>query len=330
MRTVLILNPVAGISMVGERELTAQENEEAILNVLRGYGLEPELYYTTPEDTGQGLATRFAAEGIGLVIAAGGDGTVHAVANGLIGTQSTLGIIPAGTMNNLAYSLNIPHQVEEACRVIAQGETHAIDVGKINDWTFLEVAGVGLEAALFPAAEEIKSPGIFSTLHGVFNGLKTLIGFRPPRIRITFDGAPGQRFNKAIQVTISNTPFYGAHLQAAPQAVVDDGLLNVVLYKNFSKFEYLRHAISIIQGRRVFEPKITERRVRALRIVTDEPVEIQADGVPHGYTPAMVTILPGALRVRTPEAANESAPGLSPGERSRRTSDVPAGRIHSM
>jgi diacylglycerol kinase family enzyme len=88
---------------------------------------------------------------------------------------------------------------------------------------------------------------------------------------------------------------------------MDDGLLDVVIFKNFSKLEYIRHAMSISQGRRVFQPKITHRRVKSLRISTDHPVEIQADGVSHGHTPAVVTVAPGTLRVRVPTT---NVPGL--------------------
>ncbi|MFL5699800.1 MAG: diacylglycerol/lipid kinase family protein, partial [Ktedonobacteraceae bacterium] len=111
----------------------------------------------------------------------------------------------------------------------------------------------------------------------------------------------------AIQVTICNAPFYGAHFQIAPNILMDDGLLDVVIYKTFSKFEYMRHAISITQGRRIFQPKITHRRVKSLRISTDHPVEIQADGLPHGHTPAVVRVVPGALSVRVPTT---NVPGL--------------------
>jgi diacylglycerol kinase (ATP) len=167
MRAMLILNPTSGISTVTTKAMTPEETEAAILAALRSYGIEPEVYYTTPEDTGQGLSTRAAADHTELVIAAGGDGTIHAVAKGLIGTQSALGIIPTGTMNDLARSLSIPETIEAACEVIAQGETHKIDVGDANGQAFFEVAGIGLEARLFPAGEEIKAPGLLSTLRGV-------------------------------------------------------------------------------------------------------------------------------------------------------------------
>ncbi len=306
MRTVLILNPASGVSTVTEKHMSPEETEKAILSGLLAYGIEPELYHTTPEDTGQGLATQAAVGHAELVIAAGGDGTIHAVARGLIGTQSTLGIIPTGTMNNLAYSLGIPDTISAACTAIVTGETRLIDVGKINEQVFLEVAGVGLDAALFPAGEEIKSPGLLSTIRGVVSGLITLLNFKPARLRITFDERLRRPY-EAIEVTICNAPFHGLRLEVVPNVLMDDGLLDVVIYRNFSKLEYIRHAISISQGRRVYQPKIIHRRVTSLRINSDQPLETHADGVVPGSTPAVVRVVPGALRVRVPGVG---APGL--------------------
>lgn len=306
MKTVLILNPASGTSMMAATLYTPDSHEEMILHGLRAYDIEPEVWYTTPEDPGEGLAKKAADEHADLVIAAGGDGTIHAVASGLVGRESAMGIIAMGTMNNLAHSLGIPTTIEEACRVIAQGDTRAIDIGKINGQIFIEVAGLGLEAALFPAAEEIKSSNLRSTIRGVVSGLKTLFTYKPIKLKMALDGQERHHYN-AIQVTICNAPVYGAHLQAAPDALMDDGLLDIVIYKNFSKLEFLKHAISISQGRRELQPKIKRRRAKTLRISADHPIEIQADGMPHGTTPAIITITPGALRVRT-QAQN--APGL--------------------
>ena len=101
-------------------------------------------------------------------------------------------------------------------------------------------------------------------------------------------------------MTICNAPFYGMHLEVVPNILMDDGLLDVVIYRNFSKLEYIRHAVSISQGRHRYEPKIVHKRVQSLRITSDQPLDLQVDGVPQGTTPVQVTVLPGALRVRVP------------------------------
>lgn len=306
MRAVLILNPTSGISTVTTKAMTPEETEAAILAALASYGIELEVYHTTPEDTGQGLSTRAVADHTEVVIAAGGDGTIHAVAKGLIGTQSVLGLIPTGTMNDLARSLGIPETVEAACEVIAQGETCAIDVGDVNGHTFFEVAGIGLEAELFPAGEEIKAPGLLSTLRGVIEGLGTILAFKPPKLSISFDERRRRPY-QALQVTICNAPFYGPHFQVAPNVLMDDGLLDVVVYKNFSKLEFIRHGISITQGKRVYQPKITYRKVKSLRISTEQPIEVMVDGEIQSQTPAIVRTIPAALSVRVPGLP---APGL--------------------
>jgi diacylglycerol kinase (ATP) len=300
MRTILILNPASGASTMAAHHHTLAENKEAILSSLQAAGLEVETWYTTPEDSGYGLAKKAVQEGADLVIAAGGDGTLHSIASGLVGTDSTLGIIAVGTMNNIAHSLDISEDIAEACEIIANGTTCYVDVGKINDQLFLEVAGIGLEAALFPAAEEIKSPGLISSLHGALRGLFTLLKFKPTRFRASFDGQKVRSF-KAIQISICNTPYYGAHLRFAPDAVMDDGLLDVLIYRNFSKLDYIRHAISISQGRRALEPRIRRRKVKSLAIYADQPIDIHADGEIKGQTPAKVEIVPGMLRVRVPK-----------------------------
>ena len=319
MRTVLILNPTAGSSSMAPQDSqqeTADQHEEEIIAALRTHDIEPEVWYTTPDDPGSGLAKRAAAEGIDVVIAAGGDGTIHAVASGLIGTKSTLGIIAMGTMNNLANSLSIPDTIEGACAIIAKGETKKIDIGNINDHVFLEVAGIGLEAVLFPAAEEIKSRGWLSTIRGAFDGIVALFSFKPASVKVSFDGHRSRSY-RVLQVTVCNSPYYGVHLQVAPGTLMDDGLLDVVIYKNFSKLEFLQHGISITQGKRILEPKITRRKVKTLRITADYPVAVHADGVVHGHTPALISVTPGALSVRVPIQVAEG-PNVVDGEKKRR------------
>ncbi len=316
MRTVLILNPTSGLSALAEPQVhTPESNEEIILRTLQTYGIEPEVWHTTFEDPGEGLAKKAADEHIDLVIAAGGDGTIHAVASGLIKSESTLGIIPMGTMNNLAHSLGIPSTLEEACAIIGKGESHAIDVGHINGQIFLEVAGAGLEAALFPAAEEIKQSHFLSTVRGAIGGLFTLLTYRPSRLKISFDETQKRSYH-ALQVTICNAPYYGAHFAAAPQAVMDDGMLDVVIYRRFSKLEYIKHAISISQGRRDFQPKIRYLRVKSMRISSEYPLAIQADGQPHGSTPATIGVIPGALHICV---SATQAPGLRNEQKTNKT-----------
>lgn len=306
MQAVLIFNPTSGISTVTEQRMSPEETEHTILAGLREGGIEPRVLHTTLEDGGEVMARQAALDGAELVIAAGGDGTIQAVSRGLIGTRSILGIIPTGTMNNVALSLNIPDTIPAACFAIANGETRTIDMGEVNGHPFLEVAGVGLEAELAPAGEQIKHPEFRSIVHGIAGGLKAFFGFRAARMGIAVDGGKPRSY-RTLQVTICNTPFYGLHLHLASQILMDDGLLDVIIYRNVSKFEYLRHALSLILGRRPDQPKIKHLRVKSMRVTSEVPMAIHAGGEPAGSTPAEVTVLPAALRIRV---SRRDAPGL--------------------
>lgn len=308
MRMALILNPSAGASLFARQGIREEDLETALLQALSRQGIEPEIYSTTIADPGRGVARQLVAEHADLIVAVGGDGTVHSIAHSLIGSESVLGIIPAGTMNNLARSLGIPEELEQACAILANGEVRSIDVGSLNQHIFLEVAGVGLEAALFPAAEEVKGGGMLSTFRGVVDGLRTLMNFRPPQVSLAFDDEKPRTY-RVIEVTVCNAPYYGPHLNVASGISLNDGWLNVVLYTNYSKCEYIRHAISISQGWRVFTPKIVYRLAKRLRISASEAVEIHADGIVYGKTPAEITILADALKVQVPKGP---VPGLQP------------------
>lgn len=306
MQVAVILNPVAGSSLIAKQNLSEVDVETVLLQALHELKIDAKVFYTTLEDPGEGIARELAARHTDLVIAVGGDGTIHSVARGLLDSASTLGIIPTGTMNNLAYSLGIPANLQEACAVLAHGKARNIDVGSINHHIFLEVAGVGLEAVLYPAAEAVKSSNLLSTLSGTFSGLWRLVKFRPPQVSVAFDHEKSHAY-QAIQVTVCNTPYYGVHLNVAPGIAMNDGWLDIVLYTNFSKSEYLRHALSISQGRRPFTPKIIYRRAKSLRIYSRTAIEVHADGNIIGTTPAEITVIPGALKVLVPQ---KPVPGL--------------------
>jgi YegS/Rv2252/BmrU family lipid kinase len=300
MRSVLIYNPLSGASMLAEQQLSPEQHKAAVLAALHKAGIEPEIWHTTPEEPGNHLALRAVKEGIKRVIAAGGDGTLHAVASALVGTEGVLGILPTGTMNNVARSLEIPEDLEKASEIIAQGHNSRIDVGHINGQVFLEVAGIGLEAALVPAGENFKRRGWLSTIRGAVDGLFTLFAFKPIHFYAFFDGRRARSFH-ALQISICNAPYYGPRLQFAPGAAMNDGLLDVLIYKNFSKLAYLRHAISISQGRRILQPKVKRFKVKSLRISATEPVTIHADGIQFGFTPATISVVPEVLQVYVPE-----------------------------
>jgi diacylglycerol kinase (ATP) len=248
------------------------------------------------------LARAAVRDGCKLVIAAGGDGTVAEAAAGLVHTDATLGIMPLGSVMNMARTLCIPRDLTQAARTIANGQVLAMDVGSVANHLFLEAGGVGLAAGLF----------------GYFNRLDT--GVRPrnviragwrflnhlgsPRLLIVADG---QRFDvRALMVTVSNGPYVGAAYALAPQARIDDGLLDVVIFHGMGVMRMLMHMALVAGGRRLPSPQGVQLvRARSVQVAVQRrrPLPVHADGAAVGVTPTRFDVLPAALRVLvgTPE-----------------------------
>jgi YegS/Rv2252/BmrU family lipid kinase len=246
--------------------------------------------------------------GCKLVVAAGGDGTVEEVAQGLAGTETALGILPLGSVMNMARALCVPRDLEEAARVIAAGDVLAIDAGKVNDLYFLEAAGVGLDAGLFAYFNRLdkmlgdgigKAPTAMRVLRGALRFLRRL---GAPRLLLELDNGVSVRQLRvrAAQVTVANGPFVGAAYTIAPDAQIDDGMLDVVIFHGVGVPRLLLHLALIARGRRADPPRIAGvMRVRRIdvRATGRRRLPVHADGEAIGTTPARFEVVPAALRV---------------------------------
>jgi diacylglycerol kinase (ATP) len=256
------------------------------------------------------IVAGFLAQGISWVVVAGGDGTVEAAARALIGRDIPLGIIPVGTYNNFALSAGIPADPLEACEIVVAGNTRRIDVGMVNGRPFFEAVGIGLDAALFPASEEIKSGALGQVWDVV------LQAWRHPRhhllleldrpFAMTRNATKYSRRSRqgncrlsvrALLLTISNAPYYGMNFAIAPDARLDDGLLTVSLFKRYGKFELLRHFFAIRAGRRAYAPRLVTLRVQRLRISGTRPAPVHIDGTPASEWPLEISLKTGALTI---------------------------------
>ena len=310
MRARLIINPVSG---------DAEPNTEKIDRIreaLAGAKFSLEIVPTTPENSASDLAQQAVRDGIENVLVGGGDGTVGEVARALVNTGLNLGIIPFGTYNNVARSLSIPSELEDACRIIVENRIRTIDVGLANDTLpFLEAAGAGLDAALFPLGEEIKS----GRWHQLLQFFRLTFQYRATPFQITFDrplgeAVPPHRHRKysarrlqqrtlrrrALFIVVANGPYYGSGFTVAPGAVLDDGLFTVAIYRDFSKWELIRHFQSIYLGKRHYSTKIETFLAAEVRLEGKQSIPTHIDGQPIGTTPLVLRTLPAALRVIVP------------------------------
>jgi diacylglycerol kinase (ATP) len=255
------------------------------------------LSFTTAQQSPTELAAQAARDHYDLIVAAGGDGTVSAVAEGLLGADIPLGIVPVGTYNNIARSLNIPSNLDDALATVVHGQPWRIDSATANGTPFMEVAGVGLDARLFPVAEEIKSGAWFQ----IADAVQTLRSYRLRKVQI--DLADGSRLETRSLVTlISNMPYFGMGFAIAPAARPDSGQLVLSVFENMTKLQLLAYFAAISNGHEVEEPRITTYQGTQFRITAAArpAMPVQADGRVIGHTPVTFAVLPRALTVMVP------------------------------
>jgi YegS/Rv2252/BmrU family lipid kinase len=246
------------------------------------------------------IARQAAAAGANPVIAAGGDDTVREVVRGLVSSSAALGIVPLGTFNNLAFSLELPHDPLRALAIALEGETGRMDLGVLDDGQiFTESLGVGFDAAAWLLRPEEEPVGLRRWLVGLDIALRSLPGFRPPRILLALDGR--LLTTRAMQVTVANTRYFGAWIQMTPQARTDDGLLDVCVVPRMSKLAFLAAFGLFFQGRHLEAlPEIHYYQAREIRIESTERLPVRVDGRVSAHLPVVVRVLPGAIPVRLP------------------------------
>jgi diacylglycerol kinase (ATP) len=304
MKAQIILNPSAG-----------QRDRRRELKTAIAY-LEDRGWQVTLRETHRpGEATTYArqavAEGYDVVVAAGGDGTVGEVANGLAGSEVALGMFPIGTTNVWALQMGIPpfwplrqHSLLEAAKVLAEGHTRRVDLGEVNGRYFLLWAGVGLDAEV---TEEVE-PGAKKRLGGlafVIAGIVVVREFAGTKVQVTIDGCEVNR--RAVLVVASNAQLYAGIVRLATQARLDDGLLDVLIFKGQGFPAILRHIFSVLTKRHLRDPEVEYYQARRVEISAAKPLSVHADDEPFTTTPVEIGIVPGALRVVVPEAL---PPGL--------------------
>jgi diacylglycerol kinase (ATP) len=290
---VLVFNPNAGHKLGLETNAGSADDVQAALQA-EGIPFDP--WPTERAGHATELARQAVAEGRELVIAAGGDGTVNEVAHGLVNTPTVLALMPLGSIMNVARTLWVPRDLAGAARTIADGKVLAMDMGRTGDRYFLEAAGVGLDAGLFGYFERLESGG--HPLGVLRAGLRFLRQLGSPRITLEYDNA--RLHTRAPMVSIANGPYVGAAYAIAPNARIDDGLLDVVVFRHTPIPRVLLH-LALIAGGRPLPPPAEARvlRVRHIRVSKrrGRPLPVHADGDPIGVTPADFEVAAAALRV---------------------------------
>lgn len=261
----------------------------------------PHVVPTTPESTGADQARAAVEAGADLVLSWGGDGTVGAVSEGLVGTGVPLGILPAGTGNLLARNLGIPLRLEDAAAVAFGGEDRRIDVVEIGlggrRVISTVIAGMGLDAELIDAPEQLKKaigPAAY-----VANSVK-LLRTESMRVGVAMDGG-NPRWYRARTVLVANVGGLIGPLDVVPEADASDGLLRVVVLPLETPLDWVRTGARIATRRAVHDGSRFVHTGRSAWVVTHFPVPRQVDGdVVEEGNRMQARVLPLALTVRVP------------------------------
>jgi YegS/Rv2252/BmrU family lipid kinase len=298
----LIVNPSAGGGKAGR--LAAEVERE-----LRGRGLTVRRVDTRDLHDARRLGIEAARSGE-TIAALSGDGMVGALADALRAVPgAVLGVLPGGRGNDLARVLGIDEDAVKACATIADGVPMAMDLGEVADGpepasgrAFVGIASVGFDSEANRIANE--APAWLGGLVYAYGAMRALLSWRPARFELELD-PPGERHVfSAYSIGAANSKAYGGGMRAAPDAMLDDGLLEVMVLESVGKLRFLTRIFpKVFNGTHVDEPCVSVFRAREVSIGADRPFTMYADGDPIGELPVRVRALRGSITVLTPAIA---------------------------
>ncbi|MCL2679502.1 MAG: diacylglycerol kinase family lipid kinase [Dehalococcoidia bacterium] len=295
----IIVNPIAGAAKATSREWPH------IRSLLRNGGLSFDYRYTNGPGHAMELTREAVGKGCCLVVAVGGDGTIHEVANGLLDSPDhsvQMGIIGTGTGNDFIRSMGIPHDYVEACHRVTSGHPSVIDVGLVEYTAngrrqrryFVNGAGVGFDAEVISNSRKI--PRLFNdTVPFVLSLLRTLPFYRNRKMLIDIDGRQEER--RAMSVVVTNGAYFGGGMHIAPQAQLSDRLMDVVTIGDVGKVELLHVFPRVYKGTHVTHPKVRMDRAERVSVSSDRRLFLQADGELLGECPVTFEVAPAALTI---------------------------------
>src|SRR5216683_6812880 len=294
--TLVILNPAAH-SERAQRKRTQVES------------LAQDCVVCTTTHTGEAelIARRGVDEGFEKIVAAGGDGTINEVVNGLAETNATLGLLPIGTMNVFATELGLPVHDLELCRdIIRSDRTRAVDLPKANQKFFVQLAGVGLDAQVVKETS--------AQLKRNFRPLSYLISAaqiaarQPPRLSIRSEDAP---VKEGSFVLVGNGRLYGGPFPFFKHALIDDGLLDVVVFKQLGYLEIIKYLQNVLFSSEIRLPEVEYFQTKELRVTSEENVPVEIDGELVGRCPVQFQVHEQKLRVLVPSSRGHTKENLN-------------------
>jgi YegS/Rv2252/BmrU family lipid kinase len=289
MKILYVVNPAAG-------RARAPGMRDEVHDVARRAGFGGDVVFTERQGHATEIARSAAAARYDVVVSVGGDGTANEVADGILGTETALAVVPAGSGNDFAAELGLPRRWRDALVTLPSATRRRIDVGRANGQLFLQTAGIGADAYIAQLRDQerlLSGPAAYAKC-----AVQGLLTVRPTNVEI---GLNGRRWTqRALAVTVANGERYGGGLKIAPGARLDDGLLDVVVVGDMGVLEALRVFPTVYWGRHLGHPKIGLERGDRLSVRTVDgtrPLPVHTDGTRRGVTPVEFTVERAALEV---------------------------------
>jgi diacylglycerol kinase (ATP) len=302
--TLLVYNPVAG--RYPSRMLT-----ERAASVLQQYGWGVEIETTTGGSHIHSLARQAVRDDRDSIIVVGGDGSLNKALPGLVGTETALGTLPAGTANVWAQELGLPglswtrwSALEESAHRLARGQVRQVDVGLCNDKHFLLWSGIGIDAFIVHRIEPRKQwEKNFTVIRYATSAVWSASQWRGINLRVVADDLSLE--GKFILAEVSNIRLYAGGLAIlSPQARLDDGLMELWLFDGENLEDVLEQAWSLWSGRHINSRRVQTMQFNTIVLESDTPIYLQMDGEPEiGGMRVVITVLPKALKVLIPDHA---------------------------
>lgn len=299
---IVIANPSAGSYQREKPQI------EETIAVLRQHGWKADLKLTQGPGDARRLAREAVAQGLDVVVAVGGDGTINEVIQELAGSNTALGVLPSGTINVWARETGIPLEHNRAREILLNGQTRRVDLGKFHDRYFLLMASIGFDGEVTRAVEKkpIKRFGVLAYLI-----LGAWLGIGYPNFQVMLQMGEDEKRFQAVQVIIGNTQLYAGAIRFTWQAKCDDGLLNVCLVRSATLAGRLQVIIDFLLRHKRRDRWVRYETSDLIKLHTNRPVAIQVDGEPAGYIsksgePTIFSVEHNTLKVIVPQEVPEA------------------------
>jgi diacylglycerol kinase (ATP) len=284
--TIIILNPTAG----------SPEHLRSWLERIESFAVDCPVRVTSHSGEAETLARRALQEGFTRIIAAGGDGTVSQVANGLAGSTATLGVLPMGSVNVFAMELGLPLLNLQRCwDIIQDAKVRLIDLPSANGKYFVQLAGVGLDAQVVKETS-LAFKRSFGPLSYLISAAQ-IAARQPPKLFLESEHASAE---EGSFVLIGNGRLYGGPFPFFKQAMIDDGSFDVVVFKRLGYVEIINYLRDVVFSSGINVPEIEYFQTRQLRITSEQDVPMELDGELAGSCPVDFEIRKRVLRVLAP------------------------------